>query len=124
MTTKADIIAGIDTWIDDTLGQMIGNNPLMKLLQPTVKRGIRNYISKYEHYLDFVTDKEGNIDFEGIFDETVQQFKTMDKMPLRTDMGDVNIGKGEIGMVIPMLGKELSINHADLMQLKDLILKK
>lgn len=124
MTTKGDIIAGIDTWIDDILGQTIGNNPLLKLLQPTIKRGVKNYLGKYEHYLDFITDKDGKIDFEGIFDETVQQFKTMDKMPLHTDMGDINIGKGEIGMAIPMLGKELSINYDDLMQLKDLITNK
>lgn len=124
MTTKEEIMSGIDAWIDDTLSQVVGNNPLMKLVQPTVKRYIKNYIGKYEHYIDGLADKDGKIDFEGIFDETVQQFKTMDKMPLHTDIGNINIGQGEIGMVVPVLGKEVSINYEDLMQLKDLIIYK
>lgn len=132
MTTVNNIMMAIDTFIDSRMDMILGGNPLLSLAQPIIKRGVKKQIDVYskdiKNYLNLIADKEGNIDINGMFEEIVERFNTMDKTTFHTaDMGDVTLGKGELSLEIPNpfgSPKHLTFTADDIMDFKSMITNK
>lgn len=131
-TTKAEIMQGLDLFIEEKISAITGGNPFMKLAQPTIMRGVKNSISKYEKgldgFLNFMTDKEGNIDLEGVLNDTIEQFKVMDSTNVKVPyVGDMAIGQGKIEFDVPIpmsdKAKHISFGIDDMEELRDLIVQ-
>lgn len=107
---KIDIHSAIDTFVGAKIEEMISSvssNPFAKLLKPVVKRGADNTLDRYKDkidgFLSFVSDKDGNIDFEGILKDVIAEFETMESV----NIGGATVGQGcvEFEIPIPFSGK-------------------
>lgn len=131
--TSANIMDGINTFVDSKLDTILGGNPITSLANPLIKRIAKNmvkeninpYLNDLEKYLNLAADENGSID--GVLDETIERFNTM---PVITKdypyVGEVSIGQGKVQMSVPMpIGapKHLTFTEADLRELKDMIIK-
>lgn len=128
--TKEQIMQGLDVFIEEKVAEFTGNNVFMKLAQPTIMRGVKNSIYKYEDgldkFLNFITDKDGKIDIEGVMNDTIEQFKVMEQTPIKLPyVGEVMAGEGklEFDFPIPMTNKvkHISFGVTDMEELRDLI---
>lgn len=135
MVNVTNVISAIDTFIDSRLDIVIGNNPLLSLAQPFIKRAVKKQVSEYtgmiKQYAQYVSDKDGNIDIDSIFEEVTKRFNEMEPVKVPTEnMGDVTIGKGELKLEIPIpslfgsKSKQLTFTTDDIMDFKSMIINK
>lgn len=132
--TSADIMNGINAFVDSKLDTLLGSNPFTSLAQPFIKRIVKGmvkeniapYTEDINKYLKLAADEDGNLN--NVFDETIERFRTMPVTSTELAyVGDVRVGQGKISMSIPMpIGKPryLSFNEADMVEIKNMIIDK
>ena len=75
--------------------------------------------------LDFIADKDGNIDIENIISEMRDSVLTSQPFTVNLPvLGDVEVGNGLIMANIPMINKRLVLNRDDLNMLKEMLIIK
>lgn len=130
MVNVRNIMSTIDKYIDSRVDMVVGKNPIMNLMQPFIKKAFKGYINNYtgqiEGYLKLISDKNGNVDIDGLLDEVITRFDTMDEMTIPTKkMGDVHIGKGKLVLEVPSLfgltANNLVFTTKDITDLKSMI---
>lgn len=134
MNAKEQIVNTAKTWIDQKIDAVISSNPRLAYIKPNIKNYIENIFSKYEGRLDnammFITDKDGNIYMDDLFDGAL---KVLEEMPTETKSiygFDISYGKGAIelkmpnnffmNLLIPNTGS-IKLTGADFAELKTLI---
>ena len=105
-----------------------------------LKRGCRNIINKYENKISngidnvslFLTDENGNIDTNTLFNDAMELFNTIDETDFEFGVVNGMVGKGKIVINIPdniftniMFGskKSITFNEDDFVELKSLLLE-
>lgn len=105
MTTKLDIMNAIHAFVNDKIDALIGNDSLMQLAKPVVKKMANNYINNYDSQIDTflstITNKEGHIEFTDLFDDVLEEFNKMEPVTIENEnLGDLKIGKGKVSMIV------------------------
>lgn len=121
MINKNQLFKGINTFISDYSDKIALDNPVMCFIKPILIRIVNNKLSEYESTLSLISDKEGNIDIEGILTEIVTSLTKVN--PFNYNIGGINIsvGGGTIGMDLPIINKHIVFNTSDIEYLKELL---
>lgn len=123
MVTKEQIYSTISKFIDSRLDIVLGDNPFIRLMKPTVKRAIDNMIDKnakeLNKVLSYLENKDGKIDLEGILEDTLVQFEEMPETTVPNNLlGDIKVGQGRVSfnLDIPYLDtvRMISLNKDDI----------
>lgn len=130
MLTKQQLYKTAEKFISSKLDTILGDNPMLRLFKPTLNRGIHNQIEKYTKDIDklltYLEDKDGNIDIEGILNDTITQFETMPTTIMKHDLlGDISIGEGRVSfeMFVPIINttRRITINKDDFYELIEMV---
>lgn len=122
MITKDKFIKGVNSFVSEYVDSIATDNPLMCFIKPIITRAVDKQLDKYSGMLDLITDKNGNIDMEGILTEISESLVKVNPFTINVPViGDINIGGGKIGMEIPYLNKCVIFSESDLGYLKELL---
>ena len=119
MSTVIQLKNNLKDWIDNQLDILSKSNPVIKYSKPIIKRVLNKQIQSIDKYLSFITDENGDIDVEGIFNETLVSLKEPDVSVINTSvLGDIELGNGQISMNIPLTDKKIIFKIEDIEFLK------
>lgn len=122
MITKNNLIKGVNSFVSDYVDKIALDNPVVCLAKPIITRAVDKQLDKYSNMLDLITDKEGNIDMEGILTEISESLMKVNPFSINVPvLGNINIGGGKIGMDIPYINKHIMFDRDDLDYLKELL---
>lgn len=112
-------------YINLQLDNMAKNTPVVGLAKPIVSRMINKNFDKVHQFMSALSDKDGNIDIEGIMNEMMEKIKepqifSVDIPLLHT----VEIGNGNIVFTLPFINKRILLNMNDLELLRDSLIGK
>ena len=125
MVNRNQLITNIRAYLYSQINTMSEGNPAINLFKPFLNRAIDNNLYKVEPMLDFIADKDGNIDIENIISEMRDSILTSQPFTINLPvLGDVEIGNGLIMANIPMINKRLVLNRDDLNMLKEMLIIK
>lgn len=134
MTNKEQILNSAKTWIEQKVDAIVSANPRLNYIKPNIRNYIDNIFSKYEDKLDnammFITDKDGNLYVDDLFDGAM---KILDEMPVETKSMfgfDLSYGKGAVelkmpnnffmNLLVPNTGS-IKLTQTDFAELKNLL---
>lgn len=124
MNTR-DFIINLNKYIDTQLNSLSDVYPVVNFLKPIAKRVVDNNINKVKSFLNLIEDKDGNIDIEGILNETIKEVTNSKPFIMNTKtLGDINFGNGKVEFNIPFLNKKLVLSTEDLELFKECIMNK
>lgn len=110
MVTKEQIYMAVDKFINTKLDVILGDNPFIRLMKPTVHKMVSNSIDRYTEdinkVLNLLENKDGKIDVESLVNDTVTEFEEMPVTTINHQLlGDVKIGEGKIAfeMFVPIV---------------------
>ena len=109
------IINRIKEFVQVKLNSLVSTNTQIAFLKPFATRYLDNKIDKIEKFLYNFADKEGNIDIEGIVDETVENL--ISKKKAERTMGETEkiiIEDGKIKIDLPFINKQVILDNNDL----------
>ncbi len=123
MITITQFKDNFKTWILGQVDKLSTTNPVLKYTKPIIKRSIDKKIHDIDKFIDYVTDANGNIDIEGIINETILNIKDPEVCTLDVPiLGSLELGNGGIKMHIPMTDKQVLFKTEDLETLKETLL--
>lgn len=120
MIAKEVIINKVVEYVNNQLGIMSVNNPMVMLARPFISRAMNNYISKFDKFLTAIQDSNGMVDIEGIIDEEINNLAVMQLQKY----DNFDIGRGEIKFNIPIINKSMVITTDDIADFKQMLLSK
>ena len=106
------IISRIKEFVQVKLNSLVSTNTQITFLKPFATRYLDNKIDKIEKFLYNFADKEGNIDIEGIVDETVENL--ISKKKAEWTMGETEkiiIEDGKIKIDLPFINKQVILDN-------------
>lgn len=122
MITKDKLIEGVNSFVSEYMDKIALDNPVVCFAKPIITRAVDKQLFKYSGMLDLITDKEGNIDVEGILTEISESLMKVNPFSIKVPIiGNINIGGGRIGMDIPYINKHIMFSGEDLNYLKELL---
>lgn len=125
MITVDKLMDNIRAYAILQIEQLSKNTPIVAFTKPLLLRALESNISKLPNILQFITDKNGNIDIENILSEMTQSIINTQKFSIPTKfIGDIHIGEGQIVFDIPFIGKQIVLNSNDFEQFKEMIINK
>lgn len=125
MVNRNQLMTNIRAYLYSQINTISEGNPAINLFKPLLYRAIDNNLYKVEPMLDFIADKDGNIDIENIISEMRDSILTSQPFTVNLPvLGDVEIGNGLIMANIPMINKRLVLNRDDLNMLKEMLIIK
>jgi hypothetical protein len=125
MVNRNQLMTNIRAYLYSQINTISEGNPAINLFKPFLNRAIDNNLYKIEPMLDFIADKDGNIDIENIISEMRDSILTSQPFTVNLPvLGDVEIGNGLIMANIPMINKRLVLNRDDLNMLKEMLIIK
>lgn len=134
---KSDLLANIEEWANYKIDALVECKPDLKLASTYLKRGMRNWLARESESIDrmvdnislFISDEEGNINTDIVFDDLLEMFKSMDVQKAEMGIFCIEYGKGEIKINIPhnpiidmFMGDlgQIKITCEDILEIKDL----
>lgn len=124
MTTIIQLKNNLKSWIDNQLDILSTSNPVIKYSKPVIKRVLDKQMKSIDNYLSFITDENGNIDVEGIFNETLLSLKEPEVSTINTSaLGDIELGNGKVSMNIPLTDKKIVFKIEDIEFLKSALIE-
>lgn len=125
MVNRNQLMTNIRAYLYSQINTISEGNPAINLFKPFLNRAIDNNLYKVEPMLDFIADKDGNIDIENIISEMRDSILTSQPFTVNLPvLGDVEVGNGLIMANIPMINKRLVLNRDDLNMLKEMLIIK
>lgn len=125
MVNRNQLMTNIRAYLYSQINTISEGNPAINLFKPFLYRAIDNNLYKIEPMLDFIADKDGNIDIENIISEMRDSVLTSQPFTVNLPvLGDVEVGNGLIMANIPMINKRLVLNRDDLNMLKEMLIIK
>jgi hypothetical protein len=125
MVNRNQLMTNIRAYLYSQINTISEGNPAINLFKPFLNRAIDNNLYKIEPMLDFIADKDGNIDIENIISEMRDSILTSQPFTVNLPvLGDVEVGNGLIMANIPMINKRLVLNRDDLNMLKEMLIIK
>lgn len=125
MIQVTQLTNNLRSYIISQLNSMASTTPIIGLIKPLVSRAIDKNFDKISKAFDLVSDKDGNIDAEGILSEMMDSIMTTKPFTINTSfIGDIEIGGGEVKLNLPLTNKRLVLNTADLNNLKEMLITK
>lgn len=125
MVNRNQLMTNIRAYLYSQINTISEGNHAINLFKPFLHRAIDNNLYKVEPMLDFIADKDGNIDIENIISEMRDSILTSQPFTVNLPvLGDVEIGNGLIMANIPMINKRLVLNRDDLNMLKEMLIIK
>jgi hypothetical protein len=125
MVNRNQLMTNIRAYLYSQINTISEGSPAINLFKPFLNRAIDNNLYKIEPMLDFIADKDGNIDIENIISEMRDSILTSQPFTVNLPvLGDVEIGNGLIMANIPMVNKRLVLNRDDLNMLKEMLIIK
>lgn len=125
MVNRNQLMTNIRAYLYSQINTISEGNPAINLFKPFLNRAIDNNLYKVEPMLDFIADKDGNIDIENIISEMRDSILTSQPFTVNLPvLGDVEVGNGLIMANIPMINKRLVLNRDDLNMLKETLIIK
>lgn len=125
MISAQEIPERLKLYISKQLDVISEDNILMKFAKPFITRFTDNNMYKVDTFLKMFSDKDGNIDIEGILDDITTNVINSKPFTVNTGfIGDVIIGDGQIKLTIPGVNKRISFDYTDLEEFKNQLIKK
>lgn len=124
MIAKNQLLENIQLVIMDISKKLGKSIPEIKYAQPLIKRWVKNNISEVDNWLKFIAEPDGTIDIGTIFDEYLEI--VMDAEVAEFDipmLGKTSIGNGSIKFVIPYVNRKVGLEYADLLDIKETLIK-
>ena len=118
MIAKEVIINKVVEYVNNQLGTMSANNPMVMLARPFISRAMNNYIGRFDKFLTAIQDSNGMVDIEGIIDEEINNLAVMQLQKY----DNFDIGRGEIKFNIPIINKSMVITTDDIADFKQMLL--
>ena len=116
------VMDNLKGYIEKKLGLLANNDPLMALIKPFASRAINNNLYQVENILKQIADKDGMLDVDGLLSETIESVLNTKPFKINSGvLGELEIGSGKVKMGIPLLNKDLVLNHQDLIELKEML---
>lgn len=139
-TLKEKFLDSVDLWLEERIDDLLKGNPSLAIPSIYLKRGCRNIINKYENKISngidnvslFLTDENGNIDTNTLFNDAMELFNTIDETDFEFGIVNGVVGKGKVVINIPdniftniVFGskKSITFNEDDFIELKSLLLE-
>lgn len=125
MVNRNQLMTNIRAYLYSQINTISEGNPAINLFKPLLHRAIDNNLFKVEPILDFIADKDGNIDIENIISEMRDSVLTSQPFTVNLPvLGDIEVGNGLIMANIPLINKRLVLNRDDLNMLKEMLIIK
>lgn len=99
--------------------------PMIALVRPLITPAIENTVSKAEGFIDYLKDKDGNIDIDKILTEIIDNVKK--SKPFTQSLGkagEISISEGKITYKPPFMFEDIVFDSEDLDTLKKVITSK
>lgn len=125
MITTMQLTDNLKSYVSLQLETLSKTNPIIGFMKPLITRALDKNFNKITKALDLIADKDGNIDIENILTEIMENLMTTKSFTFNTSfVGDIEVGGGEIKFGIPLTGKRLVLNTADLEAFKEMLIIK
>jgi hypothetical protein len=124
MINKTQLFKGINTFVSDYSDKIALDNPLMCFIKPIITRVVNNKLMEYESFLSLISDKEGNIDIEGILTEIGTSLTKVNPFNYNIQGLNISVGGGTIGVDLPIVNKHIVFDADDIEYLKELLTTK
>lgn len=122
---KEQVTQNLKSYISLQLDNMSKSSPVIGIVKPIFTRAIDKKLRGIDKFLDLLTDDNGDIDIDSIATEMVNNIINANPFVLNLPiLGNINIGNGEIKMMIPATSKEIVFNSNDLQTFKETLTSK
>lgn len=135
---KEKLLTSVDLWADARIGDLVKGNPMLAIPSVYMKRAAHNVIARkkdvWGKQMDnaalFITDENGEINADTIFEDIKQMLKTIEGYHFDLGILHGHIDGGTIFIDLPdniattlLFGskKSVGIGESDLTELKNLI---
>lgn len=109
------------TFIISKANDLFGGSRSGLLFMPAIKMAVKNNIDKADGFLKMLTDKNGDIDALGLIQEYEE---SLINSPQKVTFDLVEFGEGKIRFDIPFADKVITLDAADIEELKSLLTQK
>lgn len=110
-------------FINSKLSELSTNNPIILIIRPMLARAINNNIGKLDSVLKLIQDENGEVDVEGILNETIDNILVAKVKTFPDILGGAKIGEGSIKINIPFINKDIVFDTSDIETFKQTLIQ-
>lgn len=122
--TVTEITEKVQSFIESKITSMAVDSPMIGIFKPLFMRGINNNLYKLQNGLQFIADKNGNIDVDSLVTEITESIISSKPFTINTTfLGPIELGGGTIKMGLPFTSKQIVLTSQDLQDFKSIFTK-
>ena len=115
---------GIKGYIDNLVDEIAVNDFLVSAIRPIIRMAIENNFYKVNNILKLLADKNGDINFDKLIDETISSMLNgkQGSYPIG-DFAIAEFGNNTLKLTIPSLNKFFKFDSQDFIKMKNFIIQ-
>lgn len=115
---------GIKGYIDNLVDEIAVNDFLVSAIRPIIRMAIENNFYKVNNILKLLADKNGDINFDKLVDETISSMLNgkQGSYPIG-DFAIAEFGNNALKLTIPSLNKFFKFDSQDFIKMKNFIIQ-
>ena len=116
---------GIKSYINTLVDDLAVNDFLIGAIRPMVRMAIENNFYKVNNILKVLADKDGNINFEKLVDDTMTSLLNSKQVTYPIgNIGTADFGNNAVKITIPIINKFFKFEADDFIKMKNYIIEK
>lgn len=121
----AKVSEGLKDYIFKFVDDLAINDFIIGALRPMVCMAIENNFYKVNNILKVLADKDGNINFEKLVDDTITSLLNSKQVTYPIgNIGTVDFGNNAVKITIPIINKFFKFEADDFIKMKNYIIEK